>query len=175
MGDSEIENRGMLDAKLFFSSAGAAMQGMRLRIEYEVVVSVEDLLAPLQEARRFFEERKFRQAYAKCDHVYREFRERVRQWEKAAEARLEAIKKAHKPGKLERLKIEIADVKRQSHGAFRLVSALRGALELASRFEDAAEVKPAATRAAERTGTVRRALVVDESLLEFPDDLPPNY
>ena len=130
MGDSEIENWARLDAKQLFSSAGAAILGMRLRIEKEVVVSVEDLHAPLQEARRVFENRKFREAYAKCDRVYRELGMRIGRWEKAAEARLEAIKQSHKPGKLQQLKIEIADVKRQSQGAFRLLSRLRGALDV---------------------------------------------
>ena len=95
---------------------------------------------------------------------------RIGRWEKAAEARLEAFKKAHKPGKLERLKIEIADVKRQSHGAFRLLSRLRGALEPMSAVEDVVESKPAAPEAPEKTSTVRRTFVGDESWLEFPDD-----
>jgi hypothetical protein len=129
MGDSEIENWGRLGAKDLFGPAGAAILGMRLRIENQVVVSVEDLHAPLQEARRLFENRKFRQAYAKSDHVYRELGMRIGRWEKAAEARLEAIKQSHKPGKLQQLRIEIADVRRQSHGAFRLLARLRGTLD----------------------------------------------
>lgn len=130
MSDSEIENWARLDAKSLFSSAGAAIQGMRLRIESVVVVPVEDLLAPLQEARRLLEDRKLREAYAKCDRAYREFGMRIERWERAAEKRLEAIKQSHKPGKFQQLKIEIADVKRQSQGAFRLLSTLRGALDV---------------------------------------------
>ncbi len=108
------------------------MLGMRLRIENEVAVSVEDLHAPLQEARRLLENRKFREAYNKCDHVYRELGMRIGRWERAAEARLEAIRQSNKLGKLQKLqqlKIEIADVKRQSQVAFRLLSRLRGALD----------------------------------------------
>ncbi|MGO8745116.1 MAG: hypothetical protein ACLQNE_03925 [Thermoguttaceae bacterium] len=138
MGDSEIEKWAGLGATGLFASAGAALQGMRLRIDKQVVVSVDDLYALLHEARRLFEERRFREASARFDHVYRDFGRRIGQWEKAAEARLEALRQSHKPGKLQQLKIEIADVKRQSQGAFRLLSTLRGALDV-MRAEDRAE------------------------------------
>jgi len=130
MGDSEFEDWARLDAKQLFGSAGAAILGMRLRIEREVVVSVEDLHAPLQEARRLVENRKFRAAFAKCDRVHRELGMRIRRWEAVAEARLEAMKQSRKPAKIQQLKMEIADVRRQSHGVFRLLSRLRDSLEV---------------------------------------------
>lgn len=172
MPDREIENRATPEAIHLFSSAGAAIQGLRLRIEKKVVVFVEDLYAAFQEARRKFEDRKYREAYDKYDQVYSQFGERIGQWERKAESHLQAIKNSHKPGKLEQLKTEIADVKTQAQSAFRLLSRLRSALEPLSKLEDAVEVKPAVPRAPEKrkSKTVRRARVVDESLLEFADD-----
>ncbi len=130
MGDSEIENWAGLGAKDLFGPAGAAIQGMRLRIENQVVVSVDGLLTPLQEAGRLFEERKFRQASARADQVHRELETRIQQWAKAAEARLEALRQSRNLAKVQQLKIEMADVKRQSRGAYRLLSTLRGALDV---------------------------------------------
>lgn len=130
MGDSEIGDWARLDAKQLFSSAGAAFQGMRLRIEKEDVVFVEDLHTLFREAGPLFQDRRFREAYTKCDHVCRELEKRINRWERAAETRLRAIKNRNKPEKLEQLRTEIANVKRQSQGAFRLLSRLRDALQI---------------------------------------------
>jgi hypothetical protein len=181
MPDGEIENRARHEANHLFSSAGAAVQGLRLRVEKKVVVSLEDLYAAFQEARRKFEDRKYREAYDKYDQVYNQFGERIGQWERKAEGHLQAVKNSHKPGKLEQLKTEIADVKKQSQSVLRLLSRLRSALEPLSKLEDAIEAKTASpgfpepglakrARTPERRRTVRPARVVDESLLEFPDD-----
>ena len=62
MWDKEIEARARQEANHLFSSAGAAIQGLRLRIENKVVVSLEDLYSGFQEARRKFEDRKYREA-----------------------------------------------------------------------------------------------------------------
>jgi len=170
MSGSETEHRAKQEANHLFSSAGAAIQGLRLRIENRVVVSLEDLYAGFQEARRKLEDGKYREAYDKYDLVYNQFGDRIGQWERKADARVQAVKNSHKPGKLEQLKTEIADVKKQSQGASRLLSRLRSALEPLSKLEDAAEVKPADPQTPAKTKTVRRARVVDESLLDFPDD-----
>jgi len=170
MSGSETENRAKQEANHLFSSAGAAIQGLRLRIENRVVVSLEDLYAGFQEARRKLDDGKYREAYDKYDLVFNQFGDRIGQWERKADARVQAVKNSHKPGKLEQLKTEIADVKKQSQGASRLLSRLRSALEPLSKLEDAAEVKPDDSQTPARTKTVRRARVVDESLLDFPDD-----
>jgi len=170
MWDSEFENRAKPEANNLFSAAGAAIQGLRLRIENRVVVPLDDLYAAFQEARRKFEDRKYREAYDKYDQVYGQFGERIGQWERKADGCLKAIKSSHKPGKLEQLKTEMADVKTQSQSASRLLSRLRTALEPLSKLEDVIENKPAISRAPEKRKTVRRARVVDESLLEFPED-----
>ncbi len=130
MVDSEIENEAWLGANDLFGPAGAAIQGMRLRIENQVVLSVDGLLAPLQEARRLFEQRKFRQASTRADQVHRDLETRIEQWQRAAEARLEALRRSRNLAKIQQLKIEMADVKRQSRGAYHLMSTLRSALEV---------------------------------------------
>ena len=117
------------DPKGLFASARAAVQGMRLRLEGKIFVSVEDLLAPLLGARQRFEERDFRVAYDKCDFVHREFGTRVARWKRAAEARLQAMKQGQQLGKIQQLKQEMADVQRQSLGADSLLSKLRDALD----------------------------------------------
>lgn len=170
MRDSTIEDRGRQEANHLFSSAGAAVQGLRLRIEKRVAVSLEDLYAAFQEARRKFEDRKYREAYDRYDQVYSQFGERIGQWERKADGVFQAIRDSHKPGKLEQLKTEIADVKTQSQSAFRLLSRLRGALEPLSKLEDPIEGKPSVPQPPKRSRPVRRSRVVDESLLEFPDD-----
>lgn len=170
MPDSDIEHRATQDANHLFSSAGAAIQGLRLRVDKKVVVSIEDLYAGFQEARRKYEDRKYREAYDKYDQVYNQFADKIGQWERKAESHLQAVKDSHKPGKLEQLKTEIADVKTQSRSAFRLLSRLRSTLEPLSKLEDATETTPAVARAPEKRKPVRRARVVDESLLEFSED-----
>ena len=170
MQDREIENRARQEAKHLFSSAGAAMQGLRLRIDKEVVVVLEDLYAAFQEARRKCEDRKYREAYGRYDQVYSEFGMRIGQWERKAEGHCQAVKSRHKPGMLEQLKIEIADVKRQAQSAYRLMSKLRSALEPLSKLEDLIELQPSNSPGPQRTKPVRRARAVDESLLEFPEE-----
>jgi hypothetical protein len=170
MRDRKTDNHAKQEATQLFSSAGAAIQGLRLRIEKTVVVSLEDIQAAFQEARRKLEDRKYREAYDKFDLVFGQFGARVGQWERKADGHLLAVKNSHKPAKLEQLKTEVADVKTQSQSAFRLLSRLRSALEPLSKLEDAVDAKPAISRAPEKCKTVRRARVVDESLLEFPDE-----
>ena len=170
MRNNEIENQVWQEANQLFCSAVAAIQGLRLRIEKQVAVSLEDLCSAAQEARRKFEDRKYREAYDKYNQVYHQFGERIGQWERKAKGHLQAIRSNHKPGKVEQLKTEIADVKTQSQSAFRLLLRLRSALEPLSALEDAIETKRPTSPAPEKTKTIRRAQVVDESLLEFPDD-----
>jgi len=170
MPDSDIEIRGRQEANHLFSSAGAAVQGLRLRIEKRVVVPLDDLFAALQESRRKLEDRKYREAYDRYDQFYGQFGERIGQWERKAEGQLQAIKDSHKPGKLEQLKTEIADVRAQSQSALRLLSRLRSALEPLSKLPDASEGEPTVVRTSEKSKPIRRARVVDESLLDFPED-----
>jgi hypothetical protein len=138
MSDSELKNGAGLGATDLFGPAGAAIQGMRLRVENQIVVSVDGLLAPLQEARRLFEDRKFRQASARADQVHRDLEMKIEQWERAAEARLQALRQSRNLAKVQQLKIQMADVKRQSRGAHRLLSTLRSALEVV-RAKNSAE------------------------------------
>jgi hypothetical protein len=170
MQGSEIDNRARREANYLFNAAGAAIQGMRLRIEKTVVVPLEDIYAAFQEARRKCEDRKYREAYDKYDQVHSQFGAKVGQWERKAEGHLQAVKNSHKPAKLEQLKTEMADVKTQSQAALRLLSRLRSALEPLSRLDDATEIKPAVSPAPQKRKTIRRGRVVDESLLEFPED-----
>jgi hypothetical protein len=130
MGDSRTENGVGLGAQDLFGPVGAAIQGMRLRIENQVAVSADGLLSPLQEARRLFEERKFRLASARAEYVHMELERKIEQWASKAEARLEALRRSRSLGKLQQLKIEMADVKRQSRGAYHLMSTLRAALDV---------------------------------------------
>jgi len=119
--------------KELFIVAIAAIQGVRLRIEKNVVEHVEGLQTQLNEARRLAEEKRFTEAFDKCNRVHLELKEKVKKWERKAMNRLGEMRERRQMGKLEQLKNEMADVQKQSQGASVPLMRLRSALEILAR------------------------------------------
>jgi hypothetical protein len=149
----EAEGRARREANQLFSSGGASLQGLRLRIENSVAVTLEDLVAAFQESRRMSEDQRDPEACDIYERVCNQFTEKIGQWERVAQKHLEEVKKSHKPGMLEKVKAEMADVRKQYQVAVRLLSRLRGTLQSLSKRGAAKGTGPAISRATGKSGT----------------------
>jgi hypothetical protein len=149
----DAESLARREANQLFSSGGASLQGLRLRIENTVAVALEDLAAAFQESRRMSEDLRDSEACDIYERVHSQFSEKIGQWERLAQRHLEEVKKSHKPGMLEKVKAEIADVRKQYQVAVRLLSRLRGTLQSLSKRGGATGMGPAISRATGNRGT----------------------
>lgn len=187
--DNEVELR----ANQLFKTLGAAIQGLRLRIEKRVVVPLEDVYAIFQEARRKFEDKEYGKSYDRYIQVINRFREKTDQWEREAQQNLQTVRNSqhqaeanasafsaskaihpvyatsHKPGKesimtiLNRLKTEIGDVKKQCNSVSCILTRLRGTLEQLAKSESPVEQRQ--TEEAKQSKNCNGPL--DKSWLEF--------
>ena len=113
-----------------------------------------------------FEDQKHSEACDIYERVYSQFTEKIGQWERLAQRHLEEVKKSHKPGMLEKVKAEMADVRKQYQVAFRLLSRLRGTLQSLSKAGGVTRMRPATSRATGKRGTGFRD--IDEKWLSDP-------
>lgn len=152
------------EALELFKAAGAVLGGVRLRLEQQIAVQIAEVTSQFQEARRKFNDRKYKEASDKLSQVVGDFNGKVSQWQRKAKSLLK--KYEMNPRKVQELNREVVDVEGRVTSASTILLRLKNAV-LSMPEEGEHEQSPSPSPSPERRPS--RPLYGDPSWLDLDE------